>query len=134
MERNAPLIRQKKPYTIDLTTSDQLGASVKEKIERELKFETDMDPRINALELYTASKNTDTLKVFNGIWPFLTEVSLKDTGEIVLHRTPANHNLLSPQLAREITKKHLQKCHANRFDNQNAQRIHGEGYALHFNL
>ena len=37
------------------------------------------------------------------MWPFLTEVSLNDAEEIVLYRTPANHNLLSPQLAREIT-------------------------------
>ena len=62
-----------------------------------------MDPRTNASRLYKASTRKDTLNVHNGIWPFLTEVSLNDDGEIVLHRTPANHNLLSPQLAREIT-------------------------------
>ena len=40
------------------------------------------------------------------MWPFQTEVSLNvvnDAGEMVIYRTPANHNLLSPQLAREIT-------------------------------
>ena len=94
---------KKKPRTIDLTTSDQLGASVRENIERELEFDTEMDPRTKASQLYKASTHKDMLNVHNGIWPFLTEVSLNDDGEIVLHRTPANHNLLSPQLAREIT-------------------------------
>ena len=94
---------KKKPRTIDLTKSEQLGASVREKIERELRFDKEMDPRTNATRLYKASTRKDTLNVHNGIWPYLAEVSLNNDGEIVLHRTPVNHNLLSPQLAREIT-------------------------------
>ena len=94
---------KKKPRTIDLTTSDQLGASVKEKIERELKYDTDIDPRTNALELFKATTNSETLDVATAMLPWLTEVSLIKTGEIVLHRTPANHNVLSPRLALEIT-------------------------------
>ena len=94
---------KKKPRTIDLTTSDQLGASVKEKIERELKYDTDMDPRTNALGLYEASTNSNTLDIATAMIPWLTEVSAIKTGEIVIHRTPADHNLLSPRLALEIT-------------------------------
>ena len=94
---------KKKPRTIDLTTSDQLGASVKEKIERELKYDTDMDPRTNALGLYKATTNSDTLDVATAMLPWLTEVSANETGEIVLHRLPANHNLLTPRLSLEIT-------------------------------
>ena len=94
---------KKKPRTIDLTTSDQLGASAKEKIERELKYDTDMDPRTNALGLYEATTNSETLDIATAMIPWLTEVSANKTGEIVIHRTPANHNLLSPRLSLEIT-------------------------------
>ena len=94
---------KKKPRTIDLTTSDQLGASAKEKLKRELKYDTDMDPRTNALALYEATTNNDTLDIATALIPWLTEVSENKTGEIVIHRTPANHNLLSPRLSLEIT-------------------------------
>ena len=57
---------KKKPRTIDLTMSDQLGASVREKIERELRFDTDMDLRTNATRLYKASTQKDTLNMHNG--------------------------------------------------------------------
>ena len=59
---------KKKPRTIDLTMSDQLGASVREKIERELRFDKEMDPRTNATRLYKTSTHKDTLNVHNGIW------------------------------------------------------------------
>ena len=94
---------KKKPRTIDLTTSDQLGASAGEKLKRELKYDTDMDPRTNALALYEATTNNDTLDIATALIPWLTEVSENKTGEIVIHRTPANHNLLSPRLSLEIT-------------------------------
>lgn len=94
---------KKKPRTIDLTKSEQLGASVREKIERELKFDTEKDLRTNATRLYYASTHKETLNVHVAMMPYLAEVSLNTDGEIVLHRTPVNHNLLSPQLAREIT-------------------------------
>ena len=61
-----------------------------------------MDPKTNASRLYKESTHKDTLNLHNGIWPFLTEVSVNKDGEVVLHRTPVNHNLLSPQLALEI--------------------------------
>ena len=73
------------------------------KIENKLACDADMDPKIKAFRLYKKSTTGDTIEVHNGMWPFLTEVSLNEAGEIVLQRTPANHNLLSPQLAREIT-------------------------------
>ena len=94
---------KKKPRTIDLTKSEQLGASVREKIERELKFDTEKDLRTNATRLYYDSTHKETLNVHVAMMPYLAEVSLNTDGEIVLHRTPVNHNLLSPQLAREIT-------------------------------
>ena len=94
---------KKKPRIIDLTKSEQLGASVREKLERELKFDTEKDLRTNATRLYYASTHKETLNVHVAMMPYLAEVSLNTNGEIVLHRTPVNHNLLSPQLAREIT-------------------------------
>ena len=72
---------KKKPRTIDLTKSEELGASVREKIERELKFDTEKDLRTNATRLYYASTHKETLNVHVGMMPYLAEVSLNTDGE-----------------------------------------------------
>ena len=121
---------KKKPRTIDLTTSDQLGASAKEKIERELKYDTtDMDPRTNALGLYEAITNSETLDIATAMIPWLTEVSAIKTGEIVIHRTPANHNVLSPKLALEITNNIYKN--AMKTDLSNNKHIESMGKDIH---
>ena len=47
------------------------------------------------------------VEVCNGMWPWLSDVSLADDGNIYLYRNQINHNAISPDLSNEITNNFL---------------------------
>ena len=79
------------------------GAAAKVKLEKQYNMVTHVETGSKALHLYNTSTKSTIIEVHNGMWPFLTDVSSNNKKEVVLYRTQANHNHLTPRLANEIT-------------------------------
>ena len=47
------------------------------------------------------------VKVCNGMWPFVSDVSLSEHSNISFYRTKMNHNGISSNLTNEITNNYL---------------------------
>ena len=60
-----------------------------------------------AREMVEANFNLMRMKVCNGMWPFLSDVSLSEDGNIPFYRIQINHNAISSNLTNEITNNYL---------------------------
>ena len=53
------------------------------------------------------NSNLMHMEVRNGMWPWLSDVSLADDGNIYFYRNQMNHNAISPDLSNEIANNFL---------------------------
>ena len=61
----------------------------------------------NARKMVEDLSASTQVQVRNGIWPWLSDVSIDDDDNIVFHRNKMNHNATSPPLSNEITNNFL---------------------------
>ena len=61
----------------------------------------------NARAMVEDNSNLIHLEVRNGMWPWISDVSLDDDGNIYFYRNQVNHNAISPNLSNEITNNFL---------------------------
>ncbi len=54
-----------------------------------------------------ANSKLTRVKGRNGMWPFVSDVSLSEDGNILFYRNQVNHNAISPNLTNEITNNFL---------------------------
>ena len=84
----------------------KVGDNALVEFSQQMKSNIDTEDKERDYHTFQASSQSCTLDVNNGLWAWLTNVSLK-IEKIICHRIPANHNILIPQLANEITNKIL---------------------------
>jgi hypothetical protein len=60
-----------------------------------------------ARKMVEENSNLMQVEVRNGMWPWLSEVSLDSDGNIYFYRNQVNHNAISPNLSNEITNNFL---------------------------
>ena len=61
----------------------------------------------NARAMVEVNSNLIHLEIRNGMWPWVSDVSLADDGSIYFYRNQVNHNAISPNLSNEITNNFL---------------------------
>ncbi len=60
-----------------------------------------------ARSMVEENSNLMHVEVRNGMFPWLSDVSLGDDGNIYFHRCQMNHNAISPDLSNKITNNFL---------------------------
>ena len=60
-----------------------------------------------ARKMVEENSNLMHVEVRNGMWPWLSDVSLASDGNIYFYRNQVNHNAISPNLSNEITNNFL---------------------------
>ena len=61
----------------------------------------------NARAMVEVNSNLIHLEIRNGMWPWVSDVSLADDGSIYFYRNQVNHNAISPNLSNKITNNFL---------------------------
>ena len=101
-----PSVHSKKIKYDGTTEVHRLAQEATTKFSQRIQSNIDTEDEERDYHTFQSSSRSCTLDVHNGMWAWLTDVSLKN-GKIICHRIPANHNHLIPKLGNEITNNIL---------------------------
>ena len=101
-----PSVHTKKIKYDETTEVHRLAQEATTKLSQRIQNNIDTEDEERDYHTFQASSRSCALDVHNGMWAWLTDVSLKN-GKIICHRIPANHNHLIPKLGNEITNNIL---------------------------